>query len=149
MGKFSEMHIAMQDELFSIADRAENGEMNYLDALLEMREFKSDFEKSLEIIADFETGKIDEISREASKFPEGYKGFDVKIVNGRRTFDFKAIPEWSEIDAKRKEVEAKYKSIFDAMEKGSKFANVDDSGEELPLPEVKYSKSYLTIKKKR
>ena len=39
--------------------------------------------------------------------------------------------------------------MFEAKAKGLPHANVSEDGEELPLPEVNYGKSYLAVKEKR
>ena len=89
------------------------------------------------------------IENEASQYPEGYKGFEIRAVSGRKTFDYSGIPEWNEAKQKLKDCEGKYKSMFEAKAKGLNYANVSEEGEELPLPEIKYGKSYLTVKAKR
>ena len=38
MGKYSEMHIALQDEIMNLSHRGREGELSNLDALIEMRE---------------------------------------------------------------------------------------------------------------
>lgn len=146
MGKSSEMHIRIQDEILNTVEKAQEGELNHLDALLELREHRELLEKALEIIKDYETSKIDEISREAAKYPEGYRGFQVTLVNGRKTFSYKGIPEWEQAESEKKKIEEKYKAMFEAAQKGAVYANVGADGEELPMPEVNFGKSFLTVK---
>jgi hypothetical protein len=148
MGKYSEMHIALQDEIMNLSYLAGEGELSNLEALIEMYGHKKEFEKSLSLIKDFEDTKIHEIANEASQYPEGYHGFEVKMINGRKTFNYKNIPAWIEADNEKKRIEDQYRAMFEAKAKGLPHANVSHEGEELPLPEINYSKSYLVIKQK-
>lgn len=148
MSKYSEMHIALQDEIMNLSHQAGEGELSNLDALLEMRKHREEFEKGLALIKDFEETKINEIANEASKYPDGYRGFEIKMVNGRKSFDFKGIPAWIEAEENKKKVEEQYKLMFEAKVKELPYANVSEGGEELPLPEISYGKSYITVKSK-
>lgn len=149
MGKFSEMHIALQDEIMNLSNQAGEGELSNLDALIKMRKHKEEFEKGLALIKDFEENKINEIATEAEQYNGVYQGFEIKMVNGRKSYNFKNIPEWNEAEETKKKVEEKYKMIFEAKAKGLDYANISNDGEELPLPEVSYGKSYLSVKTKK
>lgn len=149
MGKFSEMHIAIQDELINIAHLAGEGELSNLDALIEMRNHRSEFEKSLALIKGFEDDNINFIANEASQYPLGYKGYEIKMVSGRKTFSFKNIPDWIAAEENKKAIEEQYRLMFEAKIKGLPHANISADGEELPLPEINYGKSFLTLKAKR
>lgn len=149
MGKYSEMHIALQDEIMNLSHKAEEGELSNLDVLIEMRKHREEFEKGLALIKDFEETKINEIANEASQYPDGYRGFEIKMVNGRKTFNYKGIPAWIEAEENKKNIEEQYRLMFEAKAKGLPHANVSEDGEELPLPEVNYGKSYLAVKEKR
>lgn len=149
MGRYSEMHIALQDHVINITHQAEEGELSHLDALIEMRKHKENFEKGLALIKDFESKNINEISNEANQYPEGYKGFEIKKVNGRTSFSYKHIPAWAQAEQNRKEVEEQYKAMYEAKLKGLPYADVDENGEVLPLPDVSYGKSYLLVKPKK
>ena len=149
MGKYSEMHIALQDEIMNLSHQATEGELSNLDALIEMRKHCDEFEKGLALIKDFEDTRINEIENEASQYPDGYRGFEIKIVNGRKTFNYKGIPAWVEAEENKKNIEEQYRLMFEAKAKGLPHANISEDGEELPLPEVNYGKSYLTVKVKK
>ena len=149
MGKYSDMHIALQEEIMNLSHQAEEGELSNLDALIEMRKHREEFEKGLALIKDFEDTKINEIANEASQYPDGYRGFEIKMVNGRKTFNYKGIPAWIEAEENKKKIEEQYRLMFEAKAKGLPHANVSEDGEELPLPEVNYGKSYLAVKEKR
>lgn len=149
MGATKELHANLQDYLFNIDNQVQEGELSNLDGLILMRENRSECEKSLEIIKDFENKRIAEIANEASKYPKGYKGFLISETSGRKNFDFKAIPEWNYAKENLQNIEAKYKSMFEAKVKGNANANISEDGEILPLPEIKYTKSFIMIKKSK
>ena len=149
MGKYSEMHIALQDEIMNLSYLAGEGELSNLEALVEMRKHREEFEKGLALIKEFEDMKINEIANEASQYPEGYRGFDIKVVTGRKTFNYKNVPAWVEAEQHKKHIEDQYRLMFEAKAKGIPHANISEDGEALPLPEVSYGKSYLTMKLKK
>ncbi|MBE99349.1 MAG: hypothetical protein CMP77_05140 [Flavobacterium sp.] len=153
------MHIYMQDELINTIQQAENGEINHLDALIDLRQKKDMLEQSIDVIKAYEAEKLDAIEREASKYPNGYRGYDIKVMPGRKTFDFKSIPEIQEIDKSKKEAETKYKAAYEGLQKGivqtskldysdenSELGWVDENGEVLPFPDVNFGKAFLTVK---
>lgn len=154
----SELFIQMQDELINTARLAEEGEMSKLDAVLYMSGYKKNLEEGLAIIKDFEDKNINEIAHEASQYPEGYKGFEIKEVSGRKKYSFKNVPEIEQAQSDVKKLEDKYKSAFDGVVKGTvqvvednetgvKYW-VDADGCVNPLPELSIGKSYLLIKEK-
>ena len=158
MGKYSELHIQLQDELMNLSTRAEEGEITNLDALLEMRSHREEFEKSMALIKDFEETKINEIANEAGQYPEGYHGFEIKAVNGRKTFSYKGIAEVESLEEQLKSTKEKYSSAFEGIQKGNttldelpdgKKGWVSPDGETLPLPDLTIGKSFITVKKKR
>lgn len=155
MSTSNEMHIQMQDYLFSIQNQVEEGELSNLDGLIVMRENKEALEKSLEIIKEFENSRIDNIATEAADYPKGYKGYLITQTSGRKTFDFKSIPQFKEIESTRKTLEEKFKGAFDGFQKGVVQTTeedgvrywIDENSELQPFPEVNFGKSFLTIHK--
>lgn len=149
MGKNSELHIKIQDELFNISHQVEEGELSHIDGLIRMRENKYQLERSLEIIKDFEDRNIDNI-------PEGeHQGYVIKRVDGRKMYSYKNIPEISEKENEIKQVQSKYKHAFEGFQKGVTLTEtidgvlhwVDSDGVLKPFPELSYGKSYLNITK--
>ena len=121
------------DTFLKQADKYENGDIDALETAILMRK---DYER-LEIQMNMRKQWIEEnkhsIEEEASKFPEGYKGYKV-VLQSRSTMNFKNIPEWIKLENAKKEFEAKSKAALKMVEKGG--LNVDENGEEIPLPEV-------------
>lgn len=157
MGKSKEMFIKIQDEMVNAIDKYENGEVSVLDTLLYLRDFKKSAEQIVEDVKDFETQNIEEIERESNSFGNSYNGFEIKKVNGRKTFSFKNIAEISELEKSKKELETKYKQAFEGYQKGivqtttenNQTFWIDENGELKPFPSVYYSSSYVTIKKQK
>jgi soluble cytochrome b562 len=147
MGKSSEMFMQMQEKLSYIKSQNEQGYYSNLDALLEMREYRYGAENIIEITKLFENNKISEISRDANANNNKYNGFQITEVSGRKTYDFSNIPEVKKAKENLSNIEDKYKSMFVAKINGNPHANISEDGEQLPLPELKIGKSFITVKK--
>lgn len=132
-----------------------NGELSNLDGLLLMRNIKEQAESVLEIVKDFETERIDNISNEAKDYPKGYRGYLITETQGRKTYSFKGIEEVEEKESEKKMIEIKYKSAFEGFQKGIIQTTevdgirywIDENGELKPFPELNIGKSFLTIRK--
>jgi len=85
----------------------------------------------------------------AEKYQGVYLGCEIKQVAGRKTYNFKNVPAWIEAEENKKQIEEQYKLMFEAKMKGLPHANISEDGEELPLPEINYGKSYLLVKEKK
>ena len=96
MGKSKQMFLAIQDEMVNSIDRFENGEVSALDTLLYLRGFRDDAEQIVRDVKQFEDDNLEDIEREAVANGGSYNGFEIKKVNGRKTFSFKNIAEISE-----------------------------------------------------
>ena len=157
MGKSKEMFLTIQDEMVNSIDRFENGEVSALDTLLYLRGFRDDAEQVIKDVKQFEDDNLEEIEREAVANGGSYNSFEIKKVNGRKTFSFKNIAEISELEKSKKELETKYKQAFEGYQKGIVQTTteneqtywIDENGEMKPFPEISYSKAYLTVKRQR
>ena len=148
MGATSEMYIAMQDEIINTVHRAENGDISHLDAVIDLRKKREELETGLSIIKEYESTFLTDIQQEASEYKEGYRGYQFEFRNGRKTYSFKNLPEHTRLSKQLKDFESKAKSAFELYQKtGEK--PITESGEELPLPEINYGKSYMIVKEKR
>lgn len=134
-------------ELNEIKQKVESGDIYILDAVIKLRSLRDKFEKSLQDIKDFEHKYLELITFESEKQQDVYKGFSIKYTSGRQVFKFDHIQEWCYIKDQMKKCEDKYKSMLKAKINGAKYANIDSEGQELKLPEINYTKSYITIKK--
>lgn len=158
MSKSNEMFLAIQEELHNISKQVEDGELSNLDALLKMREAKSQAEKVLEIVKEFETNRLNEIAHEASQYPNNtYCGFTITSVNGKKNYSFKHIPIVTELEQKVKDAQEFYKAGFEGHQKGTVQAKevdgvwyfIDVDGDLQPFPELTIGKSYLLVKEKK
>lgn len=157
MGKSKEMFIKIQDEMVNAIDKYENGEVSALDTLLYLRGFRNGAEKVIKDVKQFEDDNLEEIERESNSHGNNYNGFEIKKVNGRKTFSFKNIAEISELEKSKKDLETKYKQAFEGHQKGivqtatenEQTYWIDENGELKPFPSVSYSSSYITIKKQK
>lgn len=142
-----EMHMDMMQEVANTIQSYEDGSITALDAFINLKECKEHAEVIVKAVKDFESENLETIANDASEYPNGYKGYEIKAVNGRKTYDFSKVEEVTSLKSELKEVENKYKSMLDAKIKGAVHANVSEDGEELTLPEIKYSKGYLRVSK--
>ena len=138
----------MQDSIEKIISKVENGEGVILDSFLELREFKPLLEGLLSNIKDFEKKYSTEIFNESIDYPEGYKGFDIKLVTGRKTFSFKNISEWNDLDTAKKDLEKKYKSLF-AVYQSTNERPMSEEGVVYDLPDINYTSDYFKITKSK
>ena len=121
----------------------EDGNIDALETAVKMRK---DYER-LEVQMNLRKAWLDEnkesIESEASKHPEGFKGYKV-VMQTRPSYDFKNIDEWKVLEKAKKDFEAKSKAALLMVQKGG--LNVDADGAEIPLPEVKNT-SFLKFDK--
>ena len=71
-------------------------------------------------------------------------GFIFEKRNGGIRYSFKHIEEWQDLDNQKKEVEAKSKQAYLAMQRNLLVGTED--GEEIEMPRVTYTKSSLIVK---
>lgn len=145
MGKMSELHAKMQDELMNQNMLVENGEISFLDALIYMEEERRYLEDSLAIIKGFKADNLEDIQNEASEFKDGYRGHLFEVRSGGMMYNYKHIPEWQTYSKALKDCEARHKQAFLSSQKGLIVATED--GEEMQMPKISYRKSSLIIKK--
>jgi len=135
------------DFINSIVLDVENGEKDALDVFISFKTISEALDKAKKSIDD-------KAMIEADKYQsDTYNGFKVSVIQGRKTFDFKTIKEYSEKQTELKQIEAKYKSAFDGVQKGTVQIDgdnwIDQNGEILPLPKISYGKSYIKIEKQK
>lgn len=157
MGKSKEYFLEIQTELVKTHNECVEGELSNLDALIKMRESKDEAEKVLEIVKNFENDRLNEISEESDAYGGKYCGFEIKSVNGRKTYNFKGISEIQEKENEKKQLEEQYRIAFDGVVKGVVQTTevdgvkywIDENSELKPLPELQIGKSYISFKKSK
>lgn len=86
---------------------------------------------------------------ESEKYDKTFKigNYQFTRVDGRKQFDFSNISEWNEAKENLKQIESKYKSVYENQQKGLSSFN-EQTGEVLEVPVVTFSKSSLAVKNK-
>jgi len=151
-----DLFMEVQEELLQLHNDVVEGEVSNLEALIKMRKAKVEAEKVLEIVKKFEDERINEISSEAESYGGTYQGFEIRAINGRKTYSFKNCPIVTDLEKKKKEAEEFYKNVFEGYQKGvvqSKEVDgvwywLDIDGDLQPFPELNIGKSFLQIKDK-
>lgn len=87
---------------------------------------------------------VDAITDEAEQYGKaGFRGL-VFTKQTRETKSFKHIPAWQDAEKTKKDIEAKSNAAYLMVQKGG--LNVDENGEEIPLPEISRS-SFIKAEK--
>jgi hypothetical protein len=137
----------IQDKITTIHKKVEYGDRSAFDGLIELEVYRKQLDNALALIKGFKDTFNDQLASASTEYKDGYKGYKIETRSGGRTFVYKAIPEWADAEKSKKEIEAKYKSMFLAIEKGNVNANISEDGEILPLPEITYRKGSIILKK--
>lgn len=123
----------LSDKFVTEMQEYEDGNIDALETAIKMRK---DYER-LEMQMNMRKTWLDEnkesIESEASKYPEGFKGYKVGLQT-RETKSFKNVAEWVKLEQAKKDFEAKSIAALNMVRKGG--LNVDENGEEIPLPEI-------------
>jgi hypothetical protein len=134
----------ISDKFVIDAQNYEDGNLSALEVALKMRKDVESLETQMNLRKTWIDENKVEIDNEATKYPEGYKGYKI-ILQSRTTLSFKNIDGWKALDASKKEFEAKSKLALQMIQKG--IPNVDaETGEEIPLPEVSVT-SFIKFEK--
>jgi len=124
------------DHFFEYVNGVEEGIMNPLDAYLHFKEIEAALKNAMQII---EEAAVSE-RRAYGKEEVIRQGLRIELVEGRKTYSYKHIALWQEIDAKRKQIE---KAAKGAAEFGAHV--ITNDGEEIEPAEVRYGKDHLRI----
>lgn len=144
MGATSELFIQMQDEFVNTCNAIEEGNLDLLDGVINLRKQRVFYEEMASNIKTFESQYQEEIQQKAQDFGNEYKGVKFEFRKGGKTFDYKGIEEWKIASTNLKEIEDKYKSAWENAQKGN--MSVTEDGEVLQLPQVNYRKDSMIIK---
>ena len=143
MGANSEFFIQLQEQFLNDCDRYENGNISALDVAVKFKDEMSFLEHLTNQRKTWIDENLESVSNEADNYNNEYKGYKVNLQT-RETLNFKSIPQWNVLENAKKEFEQKSKLAFQLVRKGG--LNVDENGEEIPLPEVKVS-SFIKMEK--
>lgn len=129
----------LQDKIYKIAERVDNGNLSPIEAQRELNKLEAIVKETKAIIFPALENEVSLYSKDQ------LKDMEVEVRNGRKNWDFKHIPEWKTEKDKLTAIETKYKSVYEATQKGVLTASED--GEELELPILKFAKDSIIIKK--
>ena len=132
-----------EQEMHQAIEAYENGDVSALDVAVQFKKDMLMYEYLTELRKDWIDENKDAIDNESEKWGGEYGGFKI-TKQYRETLSFKHIPEWSDLEAQKKEVEKLSKLALQMVRKGG--LNVDENGEEIPLPEIK-STSFVKFEK--
>jgi len=148
----------LQDNVMLEISKAVEGETSFLDASIILKEIEKMLDDTKEIVKSFKDDYRDNITEEAAKYNNLYKGFKFTLVNGRRQYKYVDIPEINEKEKALKDEQAKFKAAFDGFQKRIQptikneegvIMWVDDFGEAHFFPQYEETKSYIKIETKK
>ena len=132
----------LADKFVTEMQEYEDGNIDALETAIKMRKDYERLEIQMNLRKAWLKENLDEIIGESEKYgKEGYKGFTFAKQQGK--LSYKHIPEWIELNKPVKAFEEKSKLALKLVEKGG--LNVDENGEEIPLPS--YGESFLRVNK--
>jgi len=100
------------------------------------------------LVKDLRSNIMNIAIEEADMYNEktfNHKNLTIEKRSGRKTYSFRHIKEWSNLNSQIKEYEAKLKHSYDSYLKNV-VAVDEETGEALPIPKVKHLKNTLIIK---
>lgn len=126
--------------LSEIKEKLENEEIDPLETYGILKTYEKEFQEVLNLCKE-------QALRDAENYEKDFelKGYKFEKKNGRAMYNFKGIKAWSELEAKKKEVEARAKNAFNAYKLGS--TSISEDGEVNELPIVTYTNDVLSVKK--
>lgn len=135
-----------QAEFIERCRQVEEGELSAIDCAVKFKEEMDYLSALAEDRKAWLNENVDEVVNEAEQYgKEGYHGL-IFSKQVRETLSYKHIPEWVEVESKKKAIEEKSKAAYQQVKKG--MMNVDENGAEITLPEVKIS-SFIKAEKVR
>lgn len=113
---------------------------------LEVYAWLKDMQKHLDkCVKEIEEIALDEAEKYDKTFTQGNYIFERR--SGRKVYSFKNIHEWKQANDRQKAIEDLAKKAYSMYEKGTHPVD-SETGEVLPLPEVKNTRDVLIIKPK-
>lgn len=144
MGLSKQLYEQFQQDFITRCEEYENGNIGALECASEFREEMDYLTALSEERKAWMNENVDAITDEAEAYgKEGYKG-KIFTKQTKTSYSFKHIPAWKKLETEKKDLEAKSKLALKMVEKGG--LNVDENGEEIPLPEVSVS-SFIKVEK--
>lgn len=135
-----------QAEFIERCQQVEEGNLPALECAAEFKEEIDYLNALAEERKAWLNENVDEIVNESEQYgKDGYHGL-IFTKQVKETPSFKHIPEWVEYESKKKAIEEKSKLAYKMVQKGG--LNVDENGEEIPLPKIKVTSFIKSTKVK-
>lgn len=128
--------------LQEVLSAVQDGREDALSFYAQLKELEKEIKDSLTIIDPI-------VEDESGAYSEKVffdHGFQFEKRQGGKRFSFKGIPTWDEAEKFKKELEEKFRLAWLSREKGTVIYD-DETGEEVPIPSVTYSKDSLIVKR--
>lgn len=127
-------------DLDIIKKQLENEEIDSLEMFGKLKTYEKKFKEVLDICKK-------QALNDSELYEKDFelKGFKFEKKNGRAIYNFKGIKAWSDLELKKKEVEAKAKNAYNAWKLGN--TSISEDGEVTEMPIVTYTSDVLSVKK--
>lgn len=133
-----------QQEFIDRCQQVEDGDLSPIEVAVQFKEEMDYLSRLTEERKTWLNENVDAITDEAAAYgKDGFRGF-VFTKMYKETPSFKHIPAWIDLENRKKSLEQKSKLAWKMVQNGG--LNVDENGEEIPLPEVKTS-SFIKVEK--
>ncbi|WP_288435296.1 hypothetical protein [uncultured Chryseobacterium sp.] len=137
MSLTGQLYEQYQQEFIERCQQVEDGNVSPLEAAVNFKEEMDFLNQLAEERKEWLNENVDSITDEASAYgKDGFRGFIFSKMH-KETPSFKHIPAWVKLQNQMKALEQKSKLALKMVQNGG--LNVDENGEEIPLPEVKVS----------
>lgn len=146
MSLSSQIFEQYQQEFINRCQEVEDGNVSPLEAAVNFKEEMDFLNQLSEERKTWLNENVDIITDEASAYGnDGFRGFVFSKIY-KETPSYKHIPAWLKLENQMKALEQKSKLAWKMVQNGG--LNVDENGEEIPLPIVKTT-SYIKGEKVR
>ena len=136
-----------EDMVCSLLEKAEEGEE--LESYCTLKQYKRLIEDAIKQVEPMALDKCEQHSPNNTPFTNN--GFEIQKRNGGRYIDFSNVPEVTEKEKELKGYKEQIKHAFIGLEKGATMLMdqqmILHDGEMVNLPEWKYRKDSITVKK--
>lgn len=130
----------IEEKLSQLVQDVIDGNEDVLKAYAILKRHEDHIKKCLAEISEY---ALDEAQKhDGAKFT--HAGFKFSVNPSRPIYNFKSIEQWNQMNKQIKDFEALSKQAYSAYQKGS--VMITEDGEEVPLPEVKYTSPSLSVK---
>ncbi|WP_343643926.1 hypothetical protein [Chryseobacterium sp.] len=140
MSLTGQLYEQFQHEFIERCQQVEEGDLSPIEVAVQFKQEMDYLSQLAEERKTWLNENVDAITDEAEQYGKsGFRGF-IFSKQYRETQSFKHIPAWIKAENEKKAIETRSKLAWKMVQNGG--LNVDDNGEEIPLPEVKVS-SYI------